>query len=1527
MTSAVTISVVCEAVINDDVEKIYSLYSDDEVWEKFNPSQPYRFNNTSVILLHLACSHSRYEIANYFISSEFCDVNCCDSKHRNCLHKLAIPHSLCHGYSTQDERVKIAKALLDRKCNINAQDIEGNTPVHRAIYNQDLAMLRILLEKENDIKQVVNFDGDTPLHIACTAGLSRFIRNELITRLIEVYPLSLEVCNKMGYSPLFAACTSNHSFYLEKLASALGGNLQQRAKVNQFTLLHLAVHADKLCIVEWLMKQGNKQWFQYCINSDGKTPIHLARSKECLVPLLSSGYDINIADSYGNTLLHLLAANSNHASSSFKQIDLLKYLLFLDSCDVNQRNEKLDTPLHLAVQCGDSVIVELFLSSPRCDVAARNSKGQTILHLAVNFKNKELVEIILSQACVDVDSTDNNQSTAVHLAASSAGPDILSCFKHYTGSFDAKGCNPFHVAVCKRELDIIRHIVSFADPDLSIPTSCKQGDTVLHLAAKHSSLQVLDYLLSLKSLGVNATNEDLDTCLHVAVKSSKLKIIDFLLGYEGCNINLVNVYGLSPLSMAAHSRNLEVLQMTLSRINAQYCSPFCTRQNDTPLHLAAQCNSISMLQYCLSLGFDVNSVNNNLETPLFIAVKYCNVETVQYLGRLGGCKLNIRNKDGNSPLHAAVLSNHFESVKALLSLQCDVSLRNHDGLTPLHIAVKNERSDEMLSCLVKSSSDSLLLETRDGDNVLHLAAALKESSTLLHCISCNPCKFLINSRNHADQYPLHIAVASSNMPFIKHALSLPFLKNDPLSSSNLTSLHLAIKLGNITVVMAFIEATKKGNMSLTQTYALHCAASEGRLKIFEYLLGQKLFDINSKDLHGQTPLHIAICKGFFLIAEIIIGTKQCNLEATDDNGNTPLHLICMMKEAQDESVKICKMLLRKCKVSCIYITNNDGKTPAELAKDNYKLLHELHDVAKVAAHNPLENVMKVVVIGKSGVGKSSLIEAITAESKPKLWTKKQLVKNVSTQTTGIERRPFLSRKFGHVTFYEFAGQLEQYSSNAAILENLISHSPPIFVVVVSLKNSDDEILSDLSYWWHFIDTSCQKSSGGTSPLPHTILALSHFDFFKSQGRVNRIWLQEQIGELPVRNFKFCQRISFLDCRKLSSRGLTGLQTHLSNSCSALRVNIDVDLACHYLIAFITEHFGEKIAIQLIDIQRQVKEDSFIQCDSEELLKLLETLHHQDKVLLLKNSAKVEDSWIVLQKDTLLSKVNGSIFSPKKFQKHLECSTGVVPFEKIKLYFEGYDPFMLIGFFQHLEFCSLIEDQKAYSLIQNDHPTLAHQKYYFFPGLIRAAYPFVSEVWKNPLPKDHVKYGWFYEADQYELQPRFLHVLILRIVFQFALEGLNVVDTPVLNRRCTVWKNGVAWLKDGLQVVVEVGLQKNWVSAIIQCENTPNVRVQCSRVLVDLTQVIRDTRKEFCPSSSMLEYFIAPEHVDYPMEAKLAEGQACVLYEAGDAARRIQGSCTTGHVTDKSGHFTMQLEHLVPFEPLIYCGKMLISDIL
>lgn len=764
-------------------------------------------------------------------------------------------------------------------------------------------------------------------------------------------------------------------------------------------------------------------------------------------------------------------------------------------------------------------------------------------------------------------------------------------------------------------------------------------------------------------------------------------------------------------------------------------------------------------------------------------------------------------------------------------------------------------------------------------------------------------------------------MAESNPELVKPIINLPHLHINALNRKGLSAFHMAVLMGNVEVMAAFIKVNR-----LDSPLALHWAVRAGNIEVFRFLLSKKIFDVNSQDEHGKCPLHIAIIGGYFDIVKVIICTKQCNLSLPDEDGNTPLHLVCLLEDKRQEAVKIAKLLLHSGKVNpqCV---NCDGKTPAELVKDNYGILQELSTFLEVTTRNPLENFMKILVVGKAEVGKSSLIEAICTEAKYSFWRKKRLVKNISCQTLGIVSRTFCSKHFGHAIFYEFAGQLGHHSSNAAILENLIRSSPPVFVVVVSLKNSDASILSDISYWWNFISTPCEKSVGDS--LPHVIIALSYLDKFKQQGRhiepLKEFLLEQLHYKFPQTNFEFDQKISALDCRKLVSNGLTCLQSFLNESCGILRVDFDVDFRCHYLIAFLRENFKDDLAIQLTDIQSRIQADNFMHKDSEELVKLLDTLHKHDKILLLKNSM-CEESWIVLQKETLLSEVNGSIFSRTNFQKHLAYSTGVVPLTNIKRYFDKYDPNMLIDFFSHLEFCSLIEDPKAYNLIQNEYPSLVNEKYCFFPGLIRDTCPAQEEVWRMPASDEHLKYGWYYEADKFELLPRFLHVLILRIAFKFALKGLTNVESPVINRRCSVWINGIAWLKDGFHIVVEVGLQKNWVSVIIQCKDSADIRIECSRILLNLILTIQETRMEFCSSLNMTEYFIMPECVGYPMEPKVSDDKSSIVYGVEDAIQSVLSS-STGFVTDKSGRHSVQLSHLVPFEPLLYCGQTLISDIL
>ena len=79
------------------------------------------------------------------------------------------------------------------------------------------------------------------------------------------------------------------------------------------------------------------------------------------------------------------------------------------------------------------------------------------------------------------------------------------------------------------------------------------------------------------------------------------------------------------------------------------------------------------------------------------------------------------------------------------------------------------------------------------------------------------------------------------------------------------------------------------------------------------------------------------------------------------------------------------------------------------------------------------------------------------------------------------------------------------------------------------------------------------------------------------------------------------------------------------------------------------------------------------------------LNDRGRILFLRDQVDIANSWVIMDKDMLLSKVTGTIFAPEDFKQHCQIatSTGVVPLFKIAKQFPKFDPEMLVGFFSHL----------------------------------------------------------------------------------------------------------------------------------------------------------------------------------------------------------------------------------------------------
>jgi len=153
--------------------------------------------------------------------------------------------------------------------------------------------------------------------------------------------------------------------------------------------------------------------------------------------------------------------------------------------------------------------------------------------------------------------------------------------------------------------------------------------------------------------------------------------------------------------------------------------------------------------------------------------------------------------------------------------------------------------------------------------------------------------------------------------------------------------------------------------------------------------------------------------------------------------------------------------------------------------------------------------------------------------------------------------------------------------------------------------------------------------------------------------------------------------------------------------------------------------------------------------------------------------------------------------------------------------------MILSVLTLFEFCHKINDSFTLSLIADNDPSRdsttaiatgdeSSESYYFFPALVRVEHP--TDVWQSSGPGQY-QCGWCLQCSkgwQY-LTPRFLHVLLLRLAFSFALTpdtSQQDEASPVLRRRCAIWKNGIQWLdQDGVETVAEV-LEQNRVVLLL-----------------------------------------------------------------------------------------------------------------
>ena len=233
-----------------------------------------------------------------------------------------------------------AAALLSRQPSlVNSRKSNGDTPLHAAAYQGDLALARLLLERGADVN-AANQGGLTPLHEAADSGRREML--ELLLSRGASVSATFRNDNTDRITALHVATSRGNREAAELLLNH-GAEVNARAG-NGATPLHDAVTSGNREVVELLLQRGAEVNAKLKnANTDGITPLHIAAAKdrrEAAEALLGHGAEVNARAGNGATPLHDAAVSGSAAVAE---------LLLVRGADVNARTSQGSTPLALAL--------------------------------------------------------------------------------------------------------------------------------------------------------------------------------------------------------------------------------------------------------------------------------------------------------------------------------------------------------------------------------------------------------------------------------------------------------------------------------------------------------------------------------------------------------------------------------------------------------------------------------------------------------------------------------------------------------------------------------------------------------------------------------------------------------------------------------------------------------------------------------------------------------------------------------------------------------------------------------------------------------------------------------------------------------------------------------------------------------------------------------------------------------------------------------------------------------------------------
>ncbi|WP_162297599.1 ankyrin repeat domain-containing protein [Wolbachia endosymbiont of Folsomia candida] len=475
---------------------------------------------------------------------------------------------------------------------------------------------------------------------------------------------------------------------------------------------------------------------------------------------------------------------------------------------ISNKDPNVIEGLFSAVNLGDVNKIEELVNVQNVDLKAKDKSGKTIVERAYENKKIDRLKSLM----------DKNEY-------------VKNCINEMT-----------HIAIGEGNLDLLRLLVN----ELNVDT---KSNRMVYIAIREKKLDVVKLLVNELNVDIRAEN---NAILCEAIEYMPV-----------CDIDKLNKdkkeYTKMGKETAGYTKIVEfLLEAGANPTEGMY-------RSDVPIFRAFSCIRIERQRYMVKLLLEKARVKTNLnvkdntgDTILLCAIKYQDVQTVQYLLLKAKVDPDIDNY-GKTPLMRAIILNNIAIVKELLMAKANPNTNFH--YTPLVQAIRGIRRNslEIVKLLVKNGANPNM--TSDTGHTPLMEAVLMDSEEVIEYLL--PC---LERRSDSDlyMYESNLKTTLKNYPeviefFIEKGIEIKQIDDYISKNPDIFNTFVQGYVKNYLSILEFLLQNGAEVNLIEPEYectGLHDAAGKGNLGAVKLLIKYGA-NINLRNEGGFTPLDLA----------------------------------------------------------------------------------------------------------------------------------------------------------------------------------------------------------------------------------------------------------------------------------------------------------------------------------------------------------------------------------------------------------------------------------------------------------------------------------------------------------------------------------------------------------------------------------------------------------------------------------------------------------------------------------------------